>query len=109
MAETPRLACSVRAAQVESVCALCNRLIRPRQLIGKPPGRAWAHAACIDRARRDDDPDPLAARTRKARHRSACAKCGGAVLPGQQIGLIEPLGWCHLVPCVVPPTRPAAA
>ena len=48
-----------------------------------------------------------ARRVMKARKRTACAVCGRWVWQGEQIGLLDDIGWCH-VACVIEAQRKAA-
>lgn len=53
----PQLAVRVRRARAQSVCALCDRLIRVGDKIGKLPAGGWAHAADIVKANRNARPE----------------------------------------------------
>lgn len=47
MTAVPVLADRVMKARHESVCALCQGLVRVGQLIARCPGGLWVHASCF--------------------------------------------------------------
>jgi hypothetical protein len=84
-------------------------LWKPRLDESAPHRQIPVHGPCTPEFARLSDTDGMAfqvTRCMKARRRSRCPLCGGAILPGQMIGLMGIVHqWCHISPCLT--KRPA--